>query len=172
MQSLDTYRERRGRLQLTSQEASSKGPKTISRRSGQLVWSIRTRLALARFSDPTQDAGVLDHRICTLISFLPLLAACASTGLGARATPAAADTRPDGQHDFDFEIGTWKTSLERLQHPLSGSTTWVEYEGTTIVRAVWDGRANLVELVVDGPAGHIEGLSLRLYDPGARKWSL
>ncbi len=43
-----------------------------------------------------------------------------------------ARTERDGQHDFDFEIGTWKTHLARLQHPLTGSTTWVEYEGTTV----------------------------------------
>ncbi len=78
----------------------------------------------------------------------------------------------DGQHDFDFEIGTWKTHLRRLQHPLTGSTTWVEYEGTTVVRKVWNGRANLVELVADGPAGHFEGLNLRLYNPESRQWSL
>jgi hypothetical protein len=79
---------------------------------------------------------------------------------------------PDGQKDFDFEIGTWKTHLKRLQNPLSGSTTWVEYEGTTVVRKVWDGRANLVELVAAGQAGRFEGLSLRLYDPQTRQWSL
>jgi hypothetical protein len=56
--------------------------------------------------------------------------------------------------------------------PLSGSSTWVEYEGTTVVRKVWNGRANLVELEVDGPAGHIEGLSLRLYNPESHQWSL
>ncbi|HSE18182.1 MAG TPA: hypothetical protein VLB46_14090 [Pyrinomonadaceae bacterium] len=78
----------------------------------------------------------------------------------------------DGQHDFDFEIGTWKTQLRRLQRPLSGSTNWLEYEGTTVVSKVLDGRANLVELKVNGPAGRIEGLSLRLYDPQARQWSL
>lgn len=78
----------------------------------------------------------------------------------------------DGQHDFDFEIGTWKTHLRRLQRPLSGSTTWVEYEGTTVVSKVLDGRANLVELKVDGPAGRLEGLSLRLYNPQSRQWSL
>jgi hypothetical protein len=78
----------------------------------------------------------------------------------------------DGQHDFDFHIGTWKTHLKRLQHPLTGSKNWVEYEGTTVVRKVWNGRANLVELVADGPAGHFEGLSLRLYDPEAHQWSL
>ncbi len=78
----------------------------------------------------------------------------------------------DGQHDFDFEIGTWKTHLSRLLHPLAGSTTWAEYEGTTVVRKVWDGRANLVEFEADGPAGHIEALSLRLYNPQSRQWSL
>jgi hypothetical protein len=37
---------------------------------------------------------------------------------------------------------------------------------------VWDGRANLVELDVEGPGGRIEGLSLRLYNPESRQWSL
>jgi len=78
----------------------------------------------------------------------------------------------DGQHDFDFEIGTWKTHLKRLLRPLTGSTTWVEYEGTTLVRKVWNGRANLVELTADGPAGHFEGLNLRLYNPESHQWSL
>lgn len=78
----------------------------------------------------------------------------------------------DGQHDFDWEIGTWKTHLRRLQRPLSGSTNWVEYDGTSVVSKVLDGRANLVELKVNGPAGRIEGLSLRLYNPETRKWSL
>jgi hypothetical protein len=78
----------------------------------------------------------------------------------------------EGQHDFDFEIGTWRTQLKRLVDPLSGSKKWVEYEGTTVVRKVLAGRANLVELDVQGPAGRIEGLSLRLYNPQARQWSL
>jgi hypothetical protein len=78
----------------------------------------------------------------------------------------------DGQHDFDFEIGTWKTKLKRLVSPLSGSKQWAEYEGTTVVTKVWNGKANLVELVADGVAGHFEGLSLRLYNPASRQWSL
>jgi hypothetical protein len=78
----------------------------------------------------------------------------------------------DGKHDFDFEIGVWKTHISRLVHPLTGSTTWVEYEGSTVVRNVWNGQANLVELEVEGPAGRIEGLSLRLYNPQTHQWSL
>jgi hypothetical protein len=84
----------------------------------------------------------------------------------------AGSERGDGQHDFDWEIGTWKTHLKRLVRPLTGSTTWVEYEGTTVVRKVWNGRANLLELEASGPAGHFQGLSLRLYNPEAHQWSL
>ena len=83
----------------------------------------------------------------------------------------AVDAR-DGQRDFDFEIGTWSTKLSRRLKPLTGSSTWVEYTGTSTVRKVWDGRANLVELDVTGSAGRIEGLSLRLYNPQSRQWSL
>ena len=84
----------------------------------------------------------------------------------------AVDEDRDGQHDFDFEIGTWKTHLSRLLHPLTGSTTWVELDGITTVRKVWDGRANLIELVADGPGGHFEGLNLRLYNAATHQWSL
>jgi hypothetical protein len=89
-----------------------------------------------------------------------------------KAAPLETGTERNGEHDFDFDIGTWRTHLTRLQHPLTGSTTWVDYEGTTVVRKVWNGRANLAELEADGPAGHIEVLSLRLYDPQAHQWSL
>jgi hypothetical protein len=93
-------------------------------------------------------------------------------GLAQQNSDAQKTVGRDGQHDFDFEIGTWKTHLSRRLNPLTGSATWVEYKGTTVVRRIWDGRANLVELKVDGPAGHIEGLSLRLYNPQSHQWSL
>jgi hypothetical protein len=86
--------------------------------------------------------------------------------------PNAGMQRRDGQHDFDFEFGEWKTVLSRRLRPLTGSNTWVEYEGTSIVRRVWDGRANLGELKVDGQPGHIEGLSLRLYNPQSHQWNI
>ncbi|WP_368563947.1 hypothetical protein [Pseudoxanthomonas sp. UTMC 1351] len=94
------------------------------------------------------------------------------TQADASKTKSSATAQHDGQRDFDFEIGTWKTKLSRRLRPLTGSNTWVEYEGTTVVRKVWDGRANLVELEVEGPSGRIEGLSLRLYNPDAKQWSL
>ncbi len=122
--------------------------------------------------------NVLEHirtyfLACSLIVVLQPAAASAQPNSGAAKTSLQQPPRQrDGQHDFDFHLGTWKTHLRRLQNPLTGSTRWVEYEGTTVVRKVWNGRANLVELVADGPAGHFEGLSLRLYNPQSRQWSL
>jgi hypothetical protein len=111
--------------------------------------------------------------VCRLVAILPPLQGLAQQNSDASRTSLQHDrTELDGQHDFDFAIGTWKTHLKRLEHPLTGSTTWVEYEGSTVVRKVWSGRANLVELEVDGPKDHIEALSLRLYNPQSRQWSL
>ncbi|MBB2146918.1 hypothetical protein GM921_15545 [Pedobacter sp. LMG 31464] len=78
----------------------------------------------------------------------------------------------NGQRDFDFEIGDWKTKLKVLKNPLSGSTTWVEYEGTSKVIAICNGNSNLVELNVKGSGGQIIGVSLRLFNPKTNQWSL
>jgi hypothetical protein len=96
-----------------------------------------------------------------------LVGACALASPG-----VACATDADGSRDFDFEIGTWKTHVKRLVRPLTGSTTWVEMDGVSTVRKVWGGRANLLELEADGPDGHFTGLSLRLYTPETRQWSL
>src|SRR3954451_17424500 len=97
-------------------------------------------------SNPVRPVG---PRPAMLRWWLP----CAVLALALR--PAAADPSPrDGSHDFDFEIGSWKTHLRRLQYPLTGSTTWLEYDGTSTVRKVWGGKANLVGLDVTGPSGH------------------
>jgi hypothetical protein len=106
------------------------------------------------------------------LAWQPLPAVAQSPSGASRTNPPPALERRDGQHDFDFEIGTWKTRLSRLLQPLTGSTKWVEYEGTSVVRKVWNGRANLVELEASGPAGRIEALSLRLYNPQSNQWSL
>lgn len=78
----------------------------------------------------------------------------------------------DGSHDFDFHMGTWKTHIHRLMHPLSGSSEWTDYDGTSRVLPVWNGKASLFELEAGGPAGHLEGVGLRLYDPQSHQWNL
>jgi hypothetical protein len=99
----------------------------------------------------------------------PLIAIVVSTLL-AMLPAFAAGT--DGQHDFDWEVGTWDTKLQRLREPLSGKTEWLEYSGTSVIKPVMGQRANLVELDVRGAAGQITGVSLRLYQPASGQWAL
>jgi hypothetical protein len=108
----------------------------------------------------------------SLIVILCLMGAASESPHAAQSPSPQIQPRSSGAQDFDFEVGTWKTHLKRLIHPLTGSTTWTEYSGTSRVRKIWDGRANILELEVDGPNGHIEALSLRLFNPAARQWSL
>lgn len=89
--------------------------------------------------------------------------------VGTQSRPASPAT--DGQHDFDFHFGTWKAHNRLLLHPLSGSTTWVESDGTVSVRKIWDGRANLEEIEAGNATTHFQGLTLFLYNPVAHQWS-
>jgi hypothetical protein len=111
------------------------------------------------------------RRILTAsLSALLLFATAAS---GGAAPPPASSTTVDGQRDFDWEIGTWRTSVRVLADPLSESPDeWLRFTGTSTVRALADRRANVVELDVSGPDGRIEALNLRLYEPQAQRWSL
>jgi hypothetical protein len=104
------------------------------------------------------------------------LAVAVATGAGplAAAPPAATASPRDGSRDFDVLVGNWKATLKRLDKPLSGSTTWTDYEGTQITTNVWGGRASLTEFSVRNrqTGATVEGLTLRLYDPATGQWSL
>ncbi|HEY2530022.1 MAG TPA: hypothetical protein VGJ20_19135 [Xanthobacteraceae bacterium] len=93
-----------------------------------------------------------------------------SASAAAEAPPDSTTAERDGQHDFDFDIGVWRTHIKRVLDPLSGSADSIELSGTVTVRKVWDGRAQLEEIEADGPNGHWEGLSLFLYNPEAHQW--
>ena len=107
-----------------------------------------------------------------VVSLSPLGLAQQNSDASITSTQQATAMR-DGQHDFDFEVGSFKIHLKRLLHPLTGSTNWVEFDGTSVTRKIWNGRAQLEEFESDSAAaGHIEGLTLRLYDPQSHQWSL
>ena len=99
--------------------------------------------------------------------------------------PVRAQDAPvhDGLHDFDFLMGQWHAHLRKRLHPLTGSTQWIEYEGTSVMTKIWDGRANMEEFKVasiprDAQAAAaakrpaIDAQTLRLYDPATGLWSI
>ena len=121
----------------------------------KLLWSIGSYFALCALG--------------CLLQIAPAIMQAAPAAQVAAQPPHPAPH--DGQHDFDFNLGTWHTHIKRLEHPLGGSNVWVEMHGTVVVRKVWDGRAELEEIEADGGDGHFEGLTLFLYNPEAHQWS-
>ena len=117
-----------------------------------------------------KPTGVLITAI-VLACFLGSLELRSQQNSGAGSSASAAPVG-DGQRDFDFEEGRWNIHLKRLLQPLTGSTSWVEFDGTSVTRKVWDGRAWLEEFKTAGSSGTVEGLTLRLYHPDSRQWYL
>ncbi len=108
--------------------------------------------------------------LCTL-SALALSAAAAQAQAGSAPAPAPPGVR-DGQRDFDFWLGTWKARSRRLERPLSGSSTWIEFDAVNVTTAILGGRAWIDEYAADRPTGRVEGMTMGLYDPNSGDWSL
>ena len=71
--------------------------------------------------------------MCSLVVvLLPLQGLARQNSDAAKTSVRQTPTQHDGQHDFDFEMGSWKIHLKRLEHRLTGSTTWVEFDGTSV----------------------------------------
>ena len=85
------------------------------------------------------------------------------------APPLSADAP---EHGFDFELGTWKLHLKKLDHALRGSHTWAEFDTDSVTRPIWGGRGQLEQFEASGAMGRIEGLTLRMYNPQTHQWSL
>jgi hypothetical protein len=78
----------------------------------------------------------------------------------------------DGRTDFDFLIGRWQVHHRRLRERLKGSTSWEEFEGTTVARKILGGLGNIDENIMDRASGRLEGFTLRLYNPVSQQWSI
>ena len=89
------------------------------------------------------------------------------------AQEAAAPASPrHGGADFNFLFGAWTVHNRRLVHPLTNSQEWEEFQATSFVRPLWNGRGHLEEWDAITPRGPINAVSLHLYDASARQWRL
>lgn len=131
-----------------------------------------TRASLTRLSAIVQVVVAALAVTLGLTAVSPARAQATSAGVAG--TSPKQEMPHDGLHDFDFLIGDWKAHLRKRLNPLTGSTTWVEYDGTSRTRKWGDGHANLEEFEVDSPEKHlhIQGQTLRLYNPESHQWSI
>jgi len=78
----------------------------------------------------------------------------------------------DGRADFDFEVGRWKVQSRRLSEWLKGSTAWEEFGGISVARKVLGGLGIIDEITNERASGPTQGMTLRLFDPQTRQWSI
>lgn len=87
-------------------------------------------------------------------------------------TPSATSTK----HDFDFLAGAWTMDNRRLKCRLNGCTEWIEYKSSDQNGGpILNGIANVdIYKTTYNQTGNspYEGLTLRLFDPATRLWSL
>lgn len=88
--------------------------------------------------------------------------------------PAAATD--DGRHDFDFYFGRWRVRNERLKQRLAGSDEWEVFQAVQHCEPILGGLGNVDDFISDWTVpGHDErfiGMTLRLFNPEQRQWSL
>lgn len=77
----------------------------------------------------------------------------------------------DGRHDFDFLHGRWRVCNERLRTRLAGADEWEAFEAVNACRPLLGGIGNVDDFIADWRGGY-RGMTLRLYDPRARCWSI
>lgn len=87
-----------------------------------------------------------------------------------------AASKTSSQHDFDFLAGKWTMDNRRLKKRLENNTEWVEYKSSAEnFGTMLQGLGNLdiyrtdYNSVNDKP---YEGLTLRLFNPQTKLWSL
>jgi hypothetical protein len=74
-----------------------------------------------------------------------------------------------GVHDFDFLFGDWKVHHRVLK---AGTTTWVEFEGTSSTRPIMGGAGNLEDNLLHRPSGTYRAAAVRAYDPATGQWAI
>src|SRR5437762_8711001 len=80
------------------------------------------------------------------------------------------------QSDFDFLVGKWKMHNRRLNKRLENCKDWTEFESSDENFKILSGTADMDSYSTTEMPGlegnHFEGVTLRLFNPKTRLWSL
>ena len=81
-------------------------------------------------------------------------------------------SKSSSHEDFDFLIGKWRVHNRKLKSRLSGCSEWSEFEAQCDCRKILNGLGNVdsFQTMVEGKP--FEGMSLRLFSPNTRLWSI
>ena len=104
---------------------------------------------------------------CLLFVLSSSVASGQTNSEAAKSGAQAATAERDGQHDFDWMVGTWK-GKSRVRS-LTEHDTWIEFDGTDIVSKIWDG-AILDVSERSAPNRQDKSLMLYTYAPRTHQW--
>jgi hypothetical protein len=82
---------------------------------------------------------------------------------------ASKTSSPD---DFDFLVGEWRIHNKKLNKRLAGCDEWTEFEALGECRKILNGFGNTDSFKTDFDGNLFEGMTLRLFNPQTRLWSI
>jgi hypothetical protein len=76
------------------------------------------------------------------------------------------------QYDFDFYQGKWKLHNRKLKERLNNCTEWTEFESTQEMYKVLNGLGNIDNYLATFDGVPFEGMSVRLFNPKTKLWTI
>jgi hypothetical protein len=83
-------------------------------------------------------------------------------------TPSATSSA----QDYDFFFGKWKIRNRKLKSRLNNCDEWFEFDAEQECRPLLLGSANIDNFLAEVDGKPFEGMTLRLFDPVTRLWSI
>jgi hypothetical protein len=85
---------------------------------------------------------------------------------------AIAASESSSKNDFDYLMGSWNIRNRTLDEPLAGSDEWSEFDATQECRPILLGLGNVDIFHTELDGKPFEGLTVRLFDPQTRLWTI
>lgn len=76
------------------------------------------------------------------------------------------------KNDFDYLVGIWNIRNRTLKEQLAGSDEWDEFDATQEFRLALLGLGNVDIFHTEFDGKPFEGLTVRLFDPQTRLWTI
>ena len=81
-------------------------------------------------------------------------------------------TSTSSMNDFDFFVGKWNLRNKKLASRLNNCTEWTEFQSTQEMYKILNGLGNIDNFLATFDGEPFEGMSLRLFDPLTKLWSI
>jgi hypothetical protein len=95
-----------------------------------------------------------------------------SVALNTEGLLTAAPSVTSSSYDFDFLEGRWDVYNRKLKTRLNHCTEWEEFTATQELRIILQGLGNMDQFITTVNGKTFEGMTLRLFNPVTRLWSI